>query len=1124
LRKMRNQKFCLSLALLFALTMMFPFTTTTVFAQTTAESSGGTGGGSGGGGGGMPPLYATIASGRPAHLNGVSLYFTAGQLSSGDSCTISLPQNFQFLKSGGLKDDVMTNNEWATYGSSVSESTYGETDGNYFSVPNVYQDYQQINENGLWNAGLSIIQISPNQIKVTVTGDVDPSHDCYLNLYLGNIYVDRGYDGNIVLTISAPGDSGFTSGSFYVGRATNVLVNTQCTNAPAFNDTGIVTLNVREITSGTLQDGASLKFTLPEGFAWGTFDANGAMTLFSGVATTEQGTLNGAALANYLENSLSLNAQQDELTLNLPAGFTSTQQSSISFQIDVPIKISDRTTAQVGGVNATVSGTSIYNASILFVGQYDTHDLIATGDGSKNNPFIIRTAEDLAWLAEQVNAGNTAYNEKYYTLGNDINLTNYLSPGNPGYNGGKGWIPIGTDNPFEGHFNGANHLISGLFINDPSLGYTGLFGNITGNMAEVQNLGIEVTNITGGFNVGGVVGCVIGGSVANCYTTGPISGTDCVGGVVGNVLGGSVTNCYSTSAVNGTGNYAGGVAGIVASWLPPSDTYAPVGPSGGKLTNCYATGSVIGVNYVGGVTGCVSDTDYPTIGSFVQNCAALNPSVQGDSAVGRVVGITWNGSMLSNNVAFTGMTSGSGVPFPTPPEVYNVPDNLNGADISADAINSDGAINDLFTDPVWTTAPGKLPGFGTAVVMPPHLISTTSIVTNIVITSGNVSVQKGATQRFTAEVTGRNIPAGGVDWSVSGNNSSGTTIIRDGTYLAVIIPDGTDVCYGKLTVATDETATTLTVTATAIADRTKSATVTVTVTPATNGGGGGGGGSSNYTVTFATNGGSTVSSQRVSSNGKVTKPADPTKDGFTFSGWYSDKELTQTYDFSKAITGNTTIYAKWTQNAAVPKPMTEPAPIPTPTLTPGQSPTAWQNPFNDVKSTDWFYGDVEYAVAHGLFNGTSATTFSPSGSVTRAMFVTALWRLAGSPAASAGNQFTDVDQGAYYAEAVKWAAANSIVKGISNNQFAPNKAVTREQMAAILYRYEQFNGQTPSGAGATKTFADRSKISDYAKDPVTTLVRQGILSGKPNNLFDPQGTAMRAEVAAMLHRYMSAMQ
>ncbi|MCL2338182.1 MAG: hypothetical protein FWC60_12290, partial [Firmicutes bacterium] len=373
MRKMRNQKFCLSLALLFALTMMFPFTTTTVFAQTTAESSGGTGGGSGGGGGGMPPLYATIASGRPAHLNGVSLYFTAGQLSSGDSCTISLPQNFQFLKSGGLKDDVMTNNEWATYGSSVSESTYGETDGNYFSVPNVYQDYQQINENGLWNAGLSIIQISPNQIKVTVTGDVDPSHDCYLNLYLGNIYVDRGYDGNIVLTISAPGDSGFTSGSFYVGRATNVLVNTQCTNAPAFNDTGIVTLNVREITSGTLQDGASLKFTLPEGFAWGTFDANGAMTLFSGVATTEQGTLNGAALANYLENSLSLNAQQDELTLNLPAGFTSTQQSSISFQIDVPIKISDRTTAQVGGVNATVSGTSIYNASILFVGQYDTH-------------------------------------------------------------------------------------------------------------------------------------------------------------------------------------------------------------------------------------------------------------------------------------------------------------------------------------------------------------------------------------------------------------------------------------------------------------------------------------------------------------------------------------------------------------------------------------------------------------------------------------------------------------------------------------------------------------------------------------------------------------------------------
>ncbi|MCL2336683.1 MAG: S-layer homology domain-containing protein, partial [Firmicutes bacterium] len=172
--------------------------------------------------------------------------------------------------------------------------------------------------------------------------------------------------------------------------------------------------------------------------------------------------------------------------------------------------------------------------------------------------------------------------------------------------------------------------------------------------------------------------------------------------------------------------------------------------------------------------------------------------------------------------------------------------------------------------------------------------------------------------------------------------------------------------------------------------------------------------------------------------------------------------------------------------------------------------------------TDWFYGDVSYAVANGIFNGTGATTFSPNDSVTRGMFVTVLWRLAGSPAGSGGSQFSDVGQSAYYAEAVKWAAANGVVKGISNTKFAPNGLVTREQMAAILYRYEQFSGQTPSGAGTAKNFADRSKISAYAQEPVNTLVAQGILGGKPGNLFDPRGTAVRAEVAAVLHRFAAA--
>jgi hypothetical protein len=201
---------------------------------------------------------------------------------------------------------------------------------------------------------------------------------------------------------------------------------------------------------------------------------------------------------------------------------------------------------------------------------------------------------------------------------------------------------------------------------------------------------------------------------------------------------------------------------------------------------------------------------------------------------------------------------------------------------------------------------------------------------------------------------------------------------------------------------------------------------------------------------------------------------------------------------------------------------TTPTPTTTTTTTPttGTS-TGWQNPFSDVKSTDWFYSDVANVVGSGLFNGTSATAFSPQSPMTRGMFVTALWRLASSPASN-GSSFTDVPQSAYYAQAVSWAASNGVVKGISSTLFAPNTKVTREQMASILYRYEQFSSKTPSNTAAAKKFADGSKIDSYAQSAVNALVQQGMLGGKPGNLFDPQGTATRAEVASMLHRFTTA--
>jgi len=184
------------------------------------------------------------------------------------------------------------------------------------------------------------------------------------------------------------------------------------------------------------------------------------------------------------------------------------------------------------------------------------------------------------------------------------------------------------------------------------------------------------------------------------------------------------------------------------------------------------------------------------------------------------------------------------------------------------------------------------------------------------------------------------------------------------------------------------------------------------------------------------------------------------------------------------------------------------------------------NPFEDVKGTDWFIDDVIYVYDNGLMLGTSTTPmlFSPNATTTRGMIVTVLYRLAGSPDVSGlANPFSDVAAGQWYTDAVKWAADNGIVSGYGGGKYGPEDNITREQLAAILYRYLVQTGKGPQGAWLTQLgFADAGKISDYAIEAVTFLNMKGIINGKPGNLFDPKGQATRAEAAAMLHRFMEA--
>ena len=171
-------------------------------------------------------------------------------------------------------------------------------------------------------------------------------------------------------------------------------------------------------------------------------------------------------------------------------------------------------------------------------------------------------------------------------------------------------------------------------------------------------------------------------------------------------------------------------------------------------------------------------------------------------------------------------------------------------------------------------------------------------------------------------------------------------------------------------------------------------------------------------------------------------------------------------------------------------------------------------PFTDVKSGDWFYDAVKYAYENGLMNGTSATTFAPNGTMNRAMIVTVLYRLEKSPAVTSASKFTDVPAGQWYSDAVAWAAANNIVNGYDETTFGPMNAVTREQMATILYRYEQYKGMdTVTLEENLNRFPDKDKISAYALPALQWAVGQKIINGNADGTLNPTGTATRAQVA-----------
>lgn len=183
--------------------------------------------------------------------------------------------------------------------------------------------------------------------------------------------------------------------------------------------------------------------------------------------------------------------------------------------------------------------------------------------------------------------------------------------------------------------------------------------------------------------------------------------------------------------------------------------------------------------------------------------------------------------------------------------------------------------------------------------------------------------------------------------------------------------------------------------------------------------------------------------------------------------------------------------------------------------------TSFENivlPFTDVNAYDWYYNSVKYVYANNMMSGTDTTIFSPNITTTRAMIVTILHRLDGKPAATASN-FMDVEQNQYYTNAVAWASANGIVSGYGNGNFGPNDTITREQMAAILYRYAQYKGYDTTQKNNLSNYIDAKDINAYAVEALQWANQVGIITGVTDTTLVPNGSATRAQVSSILMRF-----
>ena len=253
-----------------------------------------------------------------------------------------------------------------------------------------------------------------------------------------------------------------------------------------------------------------------------------------------------------------------------------------------------------------------------------------------------------------------------------------------------------------------------------------------------------------------------------------------------------------------------------------------------------------------------------------------------------------------------------------------------------------------------------------------------------------------------------------------------------------------------------------------------------------------------YTVRFDANGGENVASQTVESGAEIELP-QAVREGYDFLGWELNDE-TYAAGEKYTVTSSVTFTAQWKE-----------------TDEDGDNgDEEWENPYADVSANQWFYAAVQYVSENNLMNGVAENAFGPDIHTTRGMLVTILHRMEGEPQAGE-HSFADVAEDEYYADAVAWAAENDIVNGYSDTVFAPEKAMSREEMAVVLYRYAQYKGWDVSAQGDLSRYTDSESVSAWSAEAMTWAVGAKVMNGMDGRLA-PQGDALRSQTATVLMR------